>query len=878
SDEMFTDNGPNALIFKDNAYLFRVLQSKLDHDFHNGTKWDGVIADETRTNRTQNSLSLDKWYHVALTFDGNVSKYYLDGQVVETIEHGIIINNSDSELRIGWQTANRYWHGLIDEVRIHNRPLSDNEVLNLYNATKPDTSGCNSVTEIPTAQCEALVALYDSTDGDNWTNNEGWKTTDTPCSWYGITCESGAVTVINLGDINGGNNLTGSLPDLSALISLQNLSLDQNQLTGDFPDLSAFKNLVHFAIGSNAITGSIPSYLNTLTHLISLGLGNNQLTGSIPELVNLTVLDVRGNQLTGAIPNLNHLERLYLSGNKLCQDSEIEYAHQEIAAFPICGTQKPEAVIAEPIIEGNTVTLDASASKDFDPDGYITNQIWTSSHGGDMLTGANPTITFPGDGEYSVTLRVTDNTGKLSEPMTQKITIGTLEPKTEDESSTGGEPPPVGTQETGPFTLTVSKSGPGEGEFQSTSPVSLLDCDMDCNRASRDYPKDSEIIVSATPAVRSKLTGWSGGCSGTAESTTVTMSRNRWCTANFELDPAQQKLHWVKFAKVGEGSGTIVVKEEGRVITRCSTASCEAKYYAPGTELTLIARAAADDAQFMGWGEDCSASETPITLTIEQATKCTAEFIPIDIPGMHTLTVTTEKAPLSPSDGTVIGSGIECSSDGYDCVENYPSGQTVRLRSIPAPRSDFEGWKNNKGLKNECSGTRLSTTVVMDSDITCTAIFRSRSDDAAEIRAKEFKDVGELVSEHGERLNDVFPPIYNEACYQEAYRLAENAMDVVEEQYVISGTWPTHFKGIESWFKPSPDYFCTKNVRIMSGAENIGGEIVEGKYIQVDVELRNSEQELEMVSILVYYGSEPTIRPAPTRARCCRRKCRHRRR
>lgn len=46
---------------------------------------------------------------------------------------------------------------------------------------------CDTVTEISTAECEALVALYDSTGGDNWTNNDNWLYTDTPCSWNGVT-------------------------------------------------------------------------------------------------------------------------------------------------------------------------------------------------------------------------------------------------------------------------------------------------------------------------------------------------------------------------------------------------------------------------------------------------------------------------------------------------------------------------------------------------------------------------------------------------------------------------------------------------------------------------------------------------------------------
>jgi len=67
---------------------------------------------------------------------------------------------------------------------------------------------CAVVTEIPTVECEALIALYDSTDGENWRNNTGWNVTNTPCSWRGITCDGGHVTILSLSS----NRLSGSIP------------------------------------------------------------------------------------------------------------------------------------------------------------------------------------------------------------------------------------------------------------------------------------------------------------------------------------------------------------------------------------------------------------------------------------------------------------------------------------------------------------------------------------------------------------------------------------------------------------------------------------------------------------------------------------------
>ncbi|MEN8218814.1 MAG: hypothetical protein ABFS56_21060 [Pseudomonadota bacterium] len=53
-----------------------------------------------------------------------------------------------------------------------------------------------------------LIAFYYSTNGANWTRNDGWNVTNTPCSWYGVLCSGGHVSEINLYY----NSLTGSIP------------------------------------------------------------------------------------------------------------------------------------------------------------------------------------------------------------------------------------------------------------------------------------------------------------------------------------------------------------------------------------------------------------------------------------------------------------------------------------------------------------------------------------------------------------------------------------------------------------------------------------------------------------------------------------------
>ncbi len=182
---------------------------------------------------------------------------------------------------------------------------------------------CTGVTEIPQAECEALVALYNSTDGANWTDNTGWLSTNTPCSWRRVSCTDGHVLDLYLDS----NQLSGSIPpELGNLSQLSWLCLGSNQLSGSIPpELGNLSQLSYLFLGNNGLSGSIPSELGNLSQLSELDLGSNQLSGGIPlELGNLSQLSelyLQGNQLSGGIPselgNLSQLSYLFLGSNQL---------------------------------------------------------------------------------------------------------------------------------------------------------------------------------------------------------------------------------------------------------------------------------------------------------------------------------------------------------------------------------------------------------------------------------------------------------------------------------------------------------------------------------------------------------------------------------
>ncbi|MDM8567880.1 leucine-rich repeat domain-containing protein, partial [Candidatus Halobeggiatoa sp. HSG11] len=196
--------------------------------------------------------------------------------------------------------------------------------LNTYAATD-----CSKVTEIPQIECEALVALYNSTDGANWTDSatNNWNQTDKPCSWTGITCVSTTFPT-NVKEISRVyQNLIRRIPtELGNLTNLLYLNLDQNQLTGTIPtEIGNLTNLQKLYLYGNQLTGTIPTEIGNLINLLYLDLSGSQLTGTIPaelgNLTNLQYLNLDRNQLTGTISielgNLTNLQYLYLSENHL---------------------------------------------------------------------------------------------------------------------------------------------------------------------------------------------------------------------------------------------------------------------------------------------------------------------------------------------------------------------------------------------------------------------------------------------------------------------------------------------------------------------------------------------------------------------------------
>lgn len=191
----------------------------------------------------------------------------------------------------------------------------------------PANFDCSQVSEIPAIECQALVALYNATDGPNWINNTNWLATNTPCNWHGIGCSNGVVLGLNVANVSGGivsgNGLSGAIPpEIGNLVNLMSLRLYKNQITGVPPEIGNLVNLQFLDLYENQLT-SIPSEIGNLTNLQTLRVNDNQITAipaTVGNLVNLTQLHLYNNQLTSLPPqigNLTKLQQLWLFNNQI---------------------------------------------------------------------------------------------------------------------------------------------------------------------------------------------------------------------------------------------------------------------------------------------------------------------------------------------------------------------------------------------------------------------------------------------------------------------------------------------------------------------------------------------------------------------------------
>lgn len=112
------------------------LDYKQSTGFFEFRVYDGTNNSEIAAPGTGVTAATGVWYHLVGTYDGSTVKMYVNGVLRGTASSTTPIDYTTSvPVRIGRSSdsSSNYTNGLIDETRIYNRSLNNNEVSQLYN-------------------------------------------------------------------------------------------------------------------------------------------------------------------------------------------------------------------------------------------------------------------------------------------------------------------------------------------------------------------------------------------------------------------------------------------------------------------------------------------------------------------------------------------------------------------------------------------------------------------------------------------------------------------------------------------------------------------------------------------------------------------------
>jgi hypothetical protein len=233
------------------------------------------------------------------------------------------------------------------------------------------------------------------------------------------------------------------------------------------------------------------------------------------------------------------------------------------------------------------------------------------------ITGTNP-------GDFTISNN-TCNSGPTSSctidvtyaPKASGVRIGTLT-VADDDGCSPHQQALSGGASAGPFTASVAVNA-GNGSGNVTSKPAGIQCGSANNVCSAPFASGTSVTLTATPDPGSRLTGWSGACTG-AGSCVLDMNSDKQVTATFDRNPQVQVMI------SGGGDGSVISKPAGidcEVPVTANT-NCFASFPI-GTSVTLTA-AAASGSTFGGWsGGGCSGVGT-CTFTLNTDQPITATF------------------------------------------------------------------------------------------------------------------------------------------------------------------------------------------------------------------------------------------------------------
>jgi len=182
---------------------------------------------------------------------------------------------------------------------------------------------------IPDSERQALIDIYNSTNGINWKISDNWMGEHgTECSWYGIECTDNHITEIIIGGVLQ-ENVEGIIPEsIGNFQFLSILKLSSGKFSMIPENFKNLQNLTELNLFDNKLN-NLPEWFGNLKKLSILDLSSNQLD-SLPESFNnlqdLSECNLSNNSfktIPDCIGNLQNLVVLNLNNNELKNIPEV---------------------------------------------------------------------------------------------------------------------------------------------------------------------------------------------------------------------------------------------------------------------------------------------------------------------------------------------------------------------------------------------------------------------------------------------------------------------------------------------------------------------------------------------------------------------------
>jgi hypothetical protein len=120
-----------TIVNKNGDRQYRLQHNGTNTNFEFGIKTN--IADAYVTSLTSPSAGV--WYHLVGTWDGSLIKLYINGVLEKTGTRTGTIPSSTIPVKIGSSSSNARWfNGIIDEVNLWDRALTQEEVTEVYSS------------------------------------------------------------------------------------------------------------------------------------------------------------------------------------------------------------------------------------------------------------------------------------------------------------------------------------------------------------------------------------------------------------------------------------------------------------------------------------------------------------------------------------------------------------------------------------------------------------------------------------------------------------------------------------------------------------------------------------------------------------------------